>query len=437
MTTQTELAERLNALERSGQYDTLLREIELYMNDNPDLQPLYYYKGNVLRHKGDLQGALSAYRWAILLDPNDAKARTYYAATLFDLKDYAGALNAADAAILIDPDQPDPYLICGNILSLLGFPEQAVYPYHHAYEFMPDNISLGSYVAELYSQQNEPDDAFELMMQLLARDEHNGALQVQMACMLYFFMQNGVPLEKVEEWTQKWADAYKNPYSEDVLLNILNHNLNYTPLSTGVLERVFDDLSVVYDTIAEEDAILFVNVLENALRPYFQDKKDLTVLDIGCGTGLAASPIRQYTTQGRLSGIDLSSKLLAIAQTRKIYTDFFHQDAMEFLADKRQEYDVLIAADSLPYMDDLNKAFSVFNVALKSKGMMFFSIKHNGLNEENEILYPPYNYLFNSNYIHSVLKNNGFEVKTSFVMQEGSDTTIHDKKYFYVVQKIE
>ena len=309
MITQKDLIERFDVLEQSGQYDALLQEIDSYMNDNPDFPPLYFYRGNVLRYKGDLQGALSAYRWAILLDPNDIKARTNYAATLFDLKDYVGALNAADAAILMAPEYPDPYLICGNILSLLGFPEQAMYPYHHAYEFMPDNIPLGAYVAELYSQQEEPEDAVKLMMKLLEKQEKNGALHLQMACMLCFFMQNGVPLKDVEAWTGEWMKVFSSAFSREVYDNIMRHNLDYTPINAGILARAFDDIANVFDTSAEEEAISFINVLESAMHSYLAGRKDLTVLDIGCGTGLAAYPVREYTEPGSFDGGAISAEL--------------------------------------------------------------------------------------------------------------------------------
>ena len=189
MITEKELVERLYVLEQAGRYQELLAQADLYLTDNPDLQALYLYKGNALRQLGDLQGALSAYRWAIIYDPNDIEARTNYAATLFDLKDYVGALNAADAAILMKPQEATPYLISGNILSLLGYPEQAMYPYHQAYNFDKQNIALGSYVVELYSTQEEPEEAYTTLMDILSYAPKNLSLHLQMAVMLVFFIK--------------------------------------------------------------------------------------------------------------------------------------------------------------------------------------------------------------------------------------------------------
>lgn len=429
------IIERLQTLEQTGQYDTLLKESESYINDNPDLQPLYYYKGNALRYKGDMQGALAAYRWAILLDPNDSLARCNYAKTLFDLKDYVGALNAADATVLMKPNFPDPYLICGGILSLLGFPHQAMYPYHQAYEFEPENVSLGSYVAELYSQQDEPNDAFRLMMDVLAVDPDNFALQLQMASMLCFFLQNGVDLKDVKGWTAEWYNQYKTELSEAVYQNIMQQNVNYNPLSIQNLAHAFNEQSAVYDINEEDNTIAFINALENTLHAYLQGQKDMTVLDIGCGSGLSISPVREYISHGRLTGVDLSKELIKLADSRHVYTDLYIADAMEFLSDKTVQYDMIVAANSLPYFSDLDALFLAMNKALKVNGYVCFSIRHNNLNNDDQIFYPPYNYIFSPKYIRSLLKKNGFVIRSDFALQEGSDDYIHDKMYFYVVQK--
>ena len=305
-----------------------------------------------------------------------------------------------------------------------------MYPYHHAYEFMPDNIPLGSYVAELYSQQEEPEEAVKLMMQLLEKQPKNGALQLQMGCMLCFFMQNGVPVKDVEKWAKDWKKAYSNAFSQAVYDSINRRDLRFVPIDKGILERAFDDIASVFDASAEEEAISFINVLESAMRAYFESKNDLNVLDVGCGTGLAASPVRPYTSQGTFDGVDISSGLLNIAKTRKMYNNLSHMDAIEFLSGKEGQYDAMIAANSLPYFEDLDNAFATFGKALKPNGIMFFSIKINGLNKDDQILYPPYNYLFSTDYVRSVLKKNGFTILSSLVLQEGSDLTIHDKKHF-------
>jgi len=45
---------------------------------------------------------------------------------------------------------------------------------------------LGSYVAELYSKQEEPEEAFNVLMQLMSYHPQNYALHLQMATIRQF-----------------------------------------------------------------------------------------------------------------------------------------------------------------------------------------------------------------------------------------------------------
>lgn len=437
MITEEDLVGKLNVLDATGQYDELLYQTDIYLKENPDLGILYLYKGNALREKGDLDGALSAYRWAIMYDPNDAAARTNYAAVLYSLKDYVGALNAADAAIMMEPDFPDAYLISGNVLSLLGFPEQAMYAYHHAFEFTPNNIVLGAYVAELYSKQDEPEEAFNLLMRLLTDHPKNAALHLQMAVALAFFMQNGVQLKVVDDYVKRWQSSFEhNPFVREIAPALLQHNMGYTPLTLERLQAAFDDMAPIYDEANQDDAITFINMLENALRPVYEGQENLRVLDIGCGTGLGAYPMREYTKQGQLIGVDLSQKLLEIARAKNIYLRTEMSDVLYFIEQEKASFDALIASESVPFFKDLEQAFAAFNKALKVGGYFFFSVKRNSLNNDDVVLYPQYNYIFSESYVRTSLEKNGFEIQSVQSMQDGSDEIIHDKRYFYVVRKI-
>jgi predicted TPR repeat methyltransferase len=76
------------------------------------------------------------------------------------------------------------------------------------------------------------------------------------------------------------------------------------------------------------------------------------MLDLGCGTGLAAEPLRRFGAQ--LTGIDLSEKMLAAAQRRGAYSALVKADVIDFLAAKPDSFDLIFAADLLIYLGTLN-----------------------------------------------------------------------------------
>jgi tetratricopeptide (TPR) repeat protein len=65
--------------------------------------------GAALYAKNDLEGAISAYRKAIQLDPQDFKAYYNLGSALFDKKDVEGAIKAFRTAIQLNPKYPNAY----------------------------------------------------------------------------------------------------------------------------------------------------------------------------------------------------------------------------------------------------------------------------------------------------------------------------------------
>jgi predicted TPR repeat methyltransferase len=81
------------------------------------------------------------------------------------------------------------------------------------------------------------------------------------------------------------------------------------------------------------------------------DKPLPRVLDLGCGTGLAGPLLKQ---PGRiLTGVDLSPRMLEKAAARGGYDQLIISEAITFLEQREQGFDLIFAADFLVYVGDL------------------------------------------------------------------------------------
>jgi predicted TPR repeat methyltransferase len=79
-----------------------------------------------------------------------------------------------------------------------------------------------------------------------------------------------------------------------------------------------------------------------------------TVLDLGCGTGLAAAAIRPVCDS--LVGVDLSPAMIAKARQKGLYDRLETVEIGGFMAaeqDAASRYHLILAADVLPYVGDL------------------------------------------------------------------------------------
>jgi len=102
-------------------------------------------------------------------------------------------------------------------------------------------------------------------------------------------------------------------------------------------------------------------------------RRDLAVLDLGCGTGLCAPLFRPIAK--RLDGIDISPGMIAKARARKLYDRLVVGEIAAELGKRRTRYDLILAADVLVYFGDLGPVCAAVAARLKPGGLFAFSVE--------------------------------------------------------------
>ena len=102
------------------------------------------------------------------------------------------------------------------------------------------------------------------------------------------------------------------------------------------------------------------------------------ILDLGCGTGqcgLALADIKR-----RLVGVDLSPKMLALAQAHGVYDELHAGEVNAWLSSSRDSsFDVIVASDVFIYIGALEDVFRDVARVLRPHGVFAFSIEeHDG-----------------------------------------------------------
>jgi len=165
------------------------------------------------------------------------------------------------------------------------------------------------------------------------------------------------------------------------------------------------------------------------------------VLDIGCGTGTQCGDIANNVTQ--VTGIDISSKLLTIAQQRKAERKLTNVEFLQTsLFDARfqpESFDVVMAFYVLHFFEDTDAVFKRIYDLLKTDGL--FISETACLGEQNKIigkllrfaghlgLIPKIN-LLTTRQLEQALENAGFSLvdKTRFSNSSDSEFTLIAKK---------
>ena len=98
------------------------------------------------------------------------------------------------------------------------------------------------------------------------------------------------------------------------------------------------------------------------------------VLDAGCGTGLCAPFIAPFAR--RLTGVDLSAGMLAIAREKRLYDELVQAELTEFLESRVEDFDLIVSADTLVYFGDLSPVLTAAAASLRSNGRLVFTLEH-------------------------------------------------------------
>src|SRR5262249_9519554 len=100
-----------------------------------------------------------------------------------------------------------------------------------------------------------------------------------------------------------------------------------------------------------------------------------SVLDLGCGTGLASLPFRPFSDW--MVGVDLSPAMLAQARNKGLYDRLIESEVRAFLAEEAKidaRYHLVLAADVLMYFDDLVPVLKEAAQVLARSGQLAFSL---------------------------------------------------------------
>ena len=91
-----------------------------------------------------------------------------------------------------------------------------------------------------------------------------------------------------------------------------------------------------------------------------------------CGTGLAGTALRDMA--GDMTGLDISENMVSVAYDKDVYDTLFVAEVVDFLQENEEEsFDLVVAADVLPYLGVLEPLFSGVAANIADGGIFAFS----------------------------------------------------------------
>ena len=289
-------------------------------------------RGVVALKQGKEQQAVDYFTQALLLDNHHLEARNNLAATFIHFDRYEAALQYYAELLRDDPNSLE-YLYNAGVAEMgLGHLTSAQALFNRVLGIEANHFGALSNLAAIHMRSGQRLTACELLERALA---------VKPEDQTSYFM-----LQALKGKSQQGACPQ---YAKDL----------------------FNHYALYYDAHMEQQLQYAV---PKRLWSLFHERQDLAcerALDLGCGTGLAGRVLRPFVK--KLIGIDLSSKMLAIAKPKGLYDELIESELLTYLQHQPGKFDCVVAADVLPYLGDLQPLWEALVACLAPKATFWFT----------------------------------------------------------------
>ena len=279
------------------------------------------------------QVAIDYFTKALALDENNLEARNNLAATFVHNDRYENALKYYENLLKEDPENVEYLYNTGVAQMGLGHIEIAVRMFMQVLEIQGEHFGALSNLAAIKMRNNDKPSAIKLLQRALKVEPNNKTTQF----MLQALMQKQEQVATCTDYARDLFNHYAMYYEKH-----MQETLQYK-----LPEKLWEIL--------------------NMLKLESFDK----VLDLGCGTGLCGDVLKSFTDY--LVGVDIADKMLSVAKSKGIYKKLIAADIFEFLGESAEQYDLIIAADVLPYFGSLDSLFASIQSRLSDNGIFIFS----------------------------------------------------------------
>jgi predicted TPR repeat methyltransferase len=319
---------------------------------------------------GRYEDAEQCFAASLALLPGRASTLVNLAATWLKLARPQEALDAADQVLALEADSADAWLHRVTALAQLDRHDEALAGSERLLAIAPTLAPAWSLRAGLLQDLGRRDEAARAFRQAIAQGADPELIGYSLAALGAQAAPPGAP----PRYVTSLFDDYAGQFDEHLL-----HTLRYR----GHAE--------------------LVEHLRAPARGRFR-----RALDLGCGTGLCGPLVKPLAE--RLTGVDLSGRMLDKARSLGVYDELVQADIVEHLRSAPPGCDLVLAADVFIYIGDLAPAFGAVHRVLQPGGVFCFSAEPGRADGPGFELLPSLRYAHSEAYLRALAARQGFEL---------------------------
>ena len=347
-------------------FSDLLEFCEQIIQEYPNSVIIWNNMGVAYRHMQKFGDASRAFRRVLSLNPTFSDAHANLGATFQDISEYSIAIECYRTALCLDSNNANAHYNMGLAVKALGRYGDAIVHFNRAIALRTDFVEAYCNLADAYRCKGYSHKA---------KESYKTALSIQ----------------PDNVFAKHMLDAFEGKNSKSP--------------PRQFVEQLFDQYAPTFEfelvqKLKYKLPATFAKLITNRSGGKILN----SILDMGCGTGLFGSEIRNFCQ--RLEGVDISKRMLQIAQQKNIYDRLTHQNLISFLSDTKLDFDFFIAADVFEYVGELTDVFNLINQKTHGKNTLVFSTEHK--NTEGYRLEKTGRYSHSKNYIENLCQEFGY-----------------------------
>ena len=400
---------------RTGAWQQAMEELDTGIAAAPSHAGLRKCRADVRQRMGDHEGAARDAAEAVIFDRTDPQAKAILGAAMLDLGRPADAVACLTEAVAGAPMDLDYREALSSALEQLGDSDAALLVLTHGIDQCPASIAMRNAAILLCVRRRDFTQAVRLA-------ESARSLGIANACTFGLKGHALSSLGRHDEAATSYQEALKlGP--EDPYVRHLVVSSGAMPDSKrapeGYIRTVFDGYADRFEAHLISLGYRIPGAIRNLLQAHPKIIAGLPVgpvLDLGCGTGMVALAIGDLPL-GPFTGVDLSSRMLAHARVKRLYTELREGDIIADLATHQACWPLIVAADVLCYFGALEELLAIVHSRLEPGGWFVFSVEeilpdHDGVvpGNGNWALQRQGRYAHAEHYIYEAVCAAGFRV---------------------------